>query len=172
MILSKEELLEDLEAFRHMNRKIVTTNGVYDIIHVGHTRYLEGARTCGDILIVLLNSDESVRNLKGAGRPIVPEMERAEVLDSLGTVDYVVLFDEDTPNKLLSAIRPDVHVKGGNYAVNELPEATLVESLGGTVLTLNYVAGKSTTKLIQEIVTRFGTFAKTQRAEESEGQVQ
>jgi len=166
MILSKEELLEDLEAFRHMDRKIVTTNGVFDIIHVGHTRYLEGARTCGDILIVLLNSDISVHNLKGEGRPLVPEMERAEVLDSLGTVDYVVLFDEPTPDELLSAIRPDVHVKGGNYAVNELPEAVLVESFGGTVLTLNYVAGKSTTKLIQEIVSRFGTFTKAERAEE------
>lgn len=166
MILSKEELLEDLEAFRHMGRKIVTTNGVFDIIHVGHTRYLEGARTCGDILIVLLNSDESVRNLKGEGRPLVSEMERAEVLDSLGTVDYVVLFDAPTPDELLSLIRPDVHVKGGNYAVNELPEAELVESLGGKVLTLNYVAGWSTTTLIQEIVARFGTFAETQQAEE------
>lgn len=156
MILSKEELLEDLQAFRHMGRKIVTTNGVFDIIHAGHVRYLEGAKACGEILIVLLNSDESVRELKGEGRPLVPEMERAEVLDSLGTVDYVVLFNEPTPHALLSEIKPDVHVKGGNYAVDELPEAVLVESLGGKVLTLNYVSGKSTTKLIEKIVERFG----------------
>jgi len=156
MILSKEELMEDLAAFRHMNRRIVTTNGCFDIIHIGHVRYLEGARLCGDVLIVLLNSDVSVRSIKGESRPLIPEMERAEVLDALGTVDYVVLFDEPTPDELLSLIRPDVHVKGGNYSVDELPEAELVRALGGEVLTLNHVGGKSTTSLIEEIVSRFG----------------
>lgn len=160
MILSKEELLEDLDAFRHMDRKIVTTNGCFDIIHVGHIRYLMGARLCGDVLIVLLNSDKSVRGIKGEGRPLVPEMERAEILDSLGTVDYVVLFDESTPDALLVEIKPDVHVKGGNYSIDELPEANLVKELGGQVLTLNRVEGRSTTELIQEIIKRFGTPAE------------
>jgi len=160
MILSKEELLEDLDAFRHMDRKIVTTNGCFDVIHVGHTRYLAGARLYGDVLIVLLNSDKSVREIKGKGRPLVPEMERAEILYSLGTVDYVVLFDEPTPDALLVEIKPDVHVKGGNYLIDELPEANLVKALGGEVLTLNRVDGRSTTGLIQEIVKRFGTPAE------------
>jgi D-beta-D-heptose 7-phosphate kinase/D-beta-D-heptose 1-phosphate adenosyltransferase len=129
---------------------VVATGGCFDILHAGHVAMLEAARGLGDCLIVLLNSDDSVRRLKGPGRPLVPEDDRAAVLEGLGAVDAVVVFDEDTPEAALARLRPDIFAKGGDYSLDELPEAALVESWGGQVILLPYVAGRSTTQLIEE----------------------
>ena len=128
---------------------VVATGGCFDLLHAGHVRTLEGARALGDCLIVCLNSDESVRRLKGPGRPLVPEGERAAVLAALGCVDAVAVFDEDTPAEVLADLRPHVWAKGGDYAGGELPETAVVESWGGRSVLLPYVAGRSTSGLIE-----------------------
>ena len=133
---------------------VVATGGCFDLLHAGHVGTLQAARALGDCLIVLLNSDASVRRLKGADRPLVPEEDRAAVLQALGCVDAVVFFDEDTPEAVLDLLRPDVFAKGGDYAVSELPEAKLLERWGGRAVILPYVAGRSTTRLIEEAVSR------------------
>ena len=128
--------------------QIVATGGCFDILHVGHISCLEAARRAGDALIVLLNSDESVRRLKGPQRPVVPAPERARVLQALQSVDAVVVFDEDTPETALDRLRPDIWVKGGDYGGTPLPEADLVRSWGGRILLLPYVDGRSTTAIL------------------------
>jgi rfaE bifunctional protein nucleotidyltransferase chain/domain len=128
--------------------RVVLTNGCFDILHIGHVRYLRQARSLGDVLIVGLNSDDSVRRLKGDGRPINPAHERAEVLTALAVVDEVIIFDELTPERLITSVRPDVYVKGGDYAGRTLPEQALVESLGGRVEVLDHIAGHSTSDII------------------------
>ena len=133
---------------------VVATGGCFDLLHAGHVHTLRAARALGDCLIVCLNSDESVRRIKGSDRPLVPEEDRAAVLQALDCVDAVVLFDEDTPEAVLSSLRPDVFAKGGDYAVSELPEARLLARWGGRVVILPYVAGRSTTRLIEEAVSR------------------
>ena len=128
---------------------VVATGGCFDLLHAGHVRLLESARALGDCLVVLLNSDESVARLKGSDRPLVPQDDRAAVLRSLGCVDAVVVFDEDTPEQALERLRPDVWVKGGDYEPDELPEAEVVARHGGRIEILPYVEGRSTTRLIE-----------------------
>lgn len=151
MIASIEEIEQICRTLRENNQKIVFTNGCFDILHIGHIKYLKEAKTYGDKLIVGLNSDSSVRRLKGMQRPIVPENERAEVLDSLKPVDYVVIFEEDTPMELIKIVRPDVLVKGGDYTEENIVGANYVGTYGGRVVVIPYVAGRSTTSLIDKI---------------------
>ena len=145
-----DQLLNIVKDLKMHNKVIVTTNGCFDIIHVGHVRYLKQAKALGDVLIVGLNTDRSVRELKGDKRPINQENDRAEVLASLISVDYVVLFDEDTPVELLGKIKPAIHAKGGDYNLNNLPEAKTMEASGGKVVFIPLVEGKSTTNIIEK----------------------
>jgi D-beta-D-heptose 7-phosphate kinase/D-beta-D-heptose 1-phosphate adenosyltransferase len=133
---------------------VVATGGCFDLLHAGHVGMLRAARSLGDCLIVCLNSDASVRRIKGPDRPLVPEEDRAAVLEALGCVDAVVLFDEDTPEAVLSGLRPDVFAKGGDYAISDLPEAALLERWGGQAVILPYVEGRSTSRLIREAASR------------------
>lgn len=136
-------------------KKVVFTNGCFDIIHVGHVRYLTTAKNFGDVLIVGLNTDESVRKLKGNSRPINNQNDRAEVLLGLKAVDYVILFGEQTAENLIAELQPDIYVKGGDYTLETLPEAKIVQSYGGRVEIVNLVAGKSTTNIIKKIEGNF-----------------
>jgi rfaE bifunctional protein nucleotidyltransferase chain/domain len=141
-----------MAGYRAAGRRIVFTNGCFDLLHVGHTRYLQKARALGDLLVVGVNTDGSVRRLKGAHRPMVPESERAELVAALECVDHVTLFDEDTPEALIAEVRPYRHVKGGDYQAVDLPETRLVRDLGGEVVILPCTEGRSTTALVQSIV--------------------
>jgi rfaE bifunctional protein nucleotidyltransferase chain/domain len=132
---------------------VVATGGCFDVLHAGHVQTLRTARQLGDALVVLLNSDDSVRRLKGPERPVQPEHDRAEVLRSLGCVDAVVVFDEDDPSAALAALRPDVWAKGGDYEGAELAEGDLVRSWGGRVVLLPYLTGRSTTAILQRDLT-------------------
>jgi rfaE bifunctional protein nucleotidyltransferase chain/domain len=154
-VLDWERLETRLAEARAGRQRIVFTNGCFDVLHVGHARYLEDARALGDLLVVGLNSDESVRELKGPKRPIVPEADRAEMLGSLAAVDYVVLFPEATPLVLIERVRPDIHVKGGDYREEDLPEAPLVRRLGGKVRIMPLVEGRSTTGVVETIMERY-----------------
>jgi D-beta-D-heptose 7-phosphate kinase/D-beta-D-heptose 1-phosphate adenosyltransferase len=140
-----------VESYRRQGRRIVLTNGCFDILHGGHISYLRRARTLGDVLIVGVNSDESIRRLKGPARPINCLDDRLRVLAALSCVDHLVAFNEDLPHALIRALRPDVFVKGGDYTRATLPEAALVEELGGRVEILPLVADRSTTRLIDRI---------------------
>ena len=144
---------EELNSFRKDNaqKKIVFTNGCFDILHVGHKRYLQQAATLGDILVVGVNSDASVRRLKGPTRPVNNEQDRAEMLSALGFIDYVVIFDEDTPYELIKKIQPDVLVKGGDYKPEEVVGKDIVEARGGQLELISFVEGKSTTNIIKKI---------------------
>jgi D-beta-D-heptose 7-phosphate kinase / D-beta-D-heptose 1-phosphate adenosyltransferase len=148
---SLAELLGRLELQRRDGRRIVLTNGCFDILHSGHIAYLNGAKALADVLVVGLNTDASVRRLKGTGRPINPLEERAQVLAGLSSVDHVVAFDEDTPSELARAVRPHVFAKGGDYTRERMPEATVVEALGGEVRILPYVRDRSTTSIIERV---------------------
>jgi rfaE bifunctional protein nucleotidyltransferase chain/domain len=152
-VLSTEKLLETLAPLRGQC-SIVTTNGCFDILHVGHLRYLQGCKTMGDKLVVMLNSDVSVRRLKGPKRPIVPEQDRAELLAGLACVDYVVLFDEETPESLMEIIRPNFHAKGAQYNENNLPEMATLRKIGAQVKFVPMVENRSTTSLIDTIKQR------------------
>lgn len=156
-IVKKIKLRKEIEfiakKLRNDNLKIVFTNGCFDILHLGHVRYLKEAKKLGDILIVGLNSDSSVKSLKGNDRPYVPEMERAEILASLVCVDYVVIFKEIRPDNLIKVIKADFHVKGGDYSISELPEHKLVASLRGKTVIIPQIKGKSTTNIIKKIIT-------------------
>lgn len=149
--VKREDLQALLAKLRQEGKTIVTTNGCFDILHVGHVRYLEETKKFGDVLIVALNSDASVRRLKREGRPINNENDRAEVLNALKSVDYVVLFDEDSPMQLLAEIKPDVHTKGADYTVETLPEAKVILENGGRLEFIKFVEGKSTTSTIAKI---------------------
>jgi rfaE bifunctional protein nucleotidyltransferase chain/domain len=133
---------------------VVATGGCFDLLHAGHVSVLRAARSLGDCLIVTLNSDASMRRLKGSDRPLVEEAGRAAVLAALDAVDAVVVFDEDTPEGVLERLRPDVFAKGGDYAGRELPEEKVLRRHGGQVVVLPYVAGRSTTQLIEEVALR------------------
>ena len=151
-IMTAAQLAPVLEHARAQKKRIVFTNGCFDLMHVGHTRYLQAARTLGDLLVVGVNSDVSVRHLnKGVDRPIVPEAQRAEVLAALGCVDYVVIFSEPDPGALITALQPDVLVKGGDWAINQIVGRETVEARGGIVTTIPLVPGMSTTSLLQRI---------------------
>ncbi len=154
-IKTREELKSEIGKARQTGKKIVTTNGCFDILHVGHIRYLQQAKQQGDILIVAINSDDSVRILKGDTRPLVSQNERAEILAALECVDYVMIFPELDPIQFLKELRPDIHVKGGDYRLDQIIERETVESLGGELRLLPGAPGKSTTNLIELIVKRF-----------------
>ena len=145
--------MEDIAHFRKDNaqKKIVFTNGCFDILHVGHKRYLQQAATLGDILVVGVNSDTSVKRLKGPSRPVNNEQDRAEMLSALGFIDYVVIFDEDTPYELIKKIQPDVLVKGGDYKPEDVIGRDIVEARGGRLELISFVEGKSTTNIINKI---------------------
>lgn len=151
MLIERNLIVETCKELRQSGKKIVFTNGCFDILHVGHVQYLTTAKSFGDILIVGLNTDESVKILKGENRPINNEKDRAEVLLGLKAVDYVVLFGERTAENLVSEIRPDIYVKGGDYTVDKIPEAKIVQSYGGRVELVQFVAGHSTTNIIRQI---------------------
>lgn len=139
------------ERLRAGGRRLVFTNGCFDILHVGHVRYLEAARALGDALLVAINSDRAVRALKGEARPVMNEAERAEMLAALGAVSYVTVFDADSPRALIKELLPDVLVKGGDYDPDEIHGREEVEAAGGRVLALPFIAGASTTDIIERI---------------------
>jgi D-beta-D-heptose 7-phosphate kinase/D-beta-D-heptose 1-phosphate adenosyltransferase len=141
---------------KEKGQRVVFTNGCFDLLHAGHVKYLQKARSFGDLLILGLNSDISVRRLKGANRPLIDEEERAHLLAALDCIDYVVLFDEDTPLRLIEALRPDVLVKGGDYTREGVVGHDVVESYGGRVELVEFVDGKSTTGIIEKILERYG----------------
>ena len=152
-ILGEEQLLAERERLHAGGKRVGFTNGCFDLLHVGHTRYLHDARQLVDALIVGVNADASVRTLKGPGRPVVPEDERAELLAALTSVDYVVLFAERTAERIVGALRPDVYFKGGDYSLDPsvLPEAPVVHGYGGEVRLMPVHPGRSTTELLTRL---------------------
>ncbi|MXV82618.1 D-glycero-beta-D-manno-heptose 1-phosphate adenylyltransferase [Candidatus Poribacteria bacterium] len=154
-IYHRSKLASILKQAKTDGNVVVTTNGCFDVLHLGHLRYLQAARQLGDMLVVAVNSDSSVRHLKGENRPLVPEDERAEMLAGLECVDYVVIFPELTPISLLSELKPNIHVKGGDYQLEQLIERDVVEANGGEVIVGLNVPGKSTTNLIEVICERY-----------------
>jgi D-beta-D-heptose 7-phosphate kinase/D-beta-D-heptose 1-phosphate adenosyltransferase len=151
-VLSQEQLVAVLARERAQGKRIVFTNGCFDLMHIGHTRYLQAAKALGDLLVVGVNTDTSVRRLeKAPDRPIVPEAQRAEVLAALGCVDFVVLFAESDPGRLIAAIQPDTLVKGGDWPPDKIVGRDIVEARGGVVHTIPLVPGLSTTALLQRI---------------------
>ena len=151
VILDRQELLRARAGLRASGRSLVFTNGCFDILHVGHVRYLAAAKALGDALLVAVNADRSVRALKGEGRPVMCESERAELLAALSSVDFVTVFDEDSPRRLISEVLPDVLVKGGDYELDEIHGREEVEAAGGRVLALPFVEGASTTGIIERV---------------------
>lgn len=154
MFLTREELVAAIGARKSRGERIVFTNGCFDLLHVGHVRLLEAARRLGDVLIVGLNTDRSVSELKGPSRPVVAEVARAEVLSALRAVDYVTLFDEPTPLELIRAVVPDVLVKGGDYTPDTVVGRDVVEAHGGRVEIIPLVGGFSTTSMIGKAMGR------------------
>ncbi len=150
-LVAQKDLSELLSDLRTEEKVIVTTNGCFDILHVGHVRYLEKAKELGDVLIIALNSDVSVKKIKGPNRPINNEVDRAEVLSALCFVDYVVLFDEESPQDLLAYIKPDIHTKGSDYSIETLPELKVIVENGGRVEFIDLVEGKSTTSILEKL---------------------
>jgi len=150
-ISTKDSLIRERQRLRAEGRRVVFTNGCFDLLHPGHVRYLSHARSLGDVLVVALNSDRSVGILKGEGRPILKQDERAEVLAALEAVDYVIVFDEETPRELISALLPDVLVKGGDWPVDQIVGREEVEGAGGKVLSLPFVEGLSTSELLERV---------------------
>ncbi len=151
-VVTLEELISMLPGWRAAGKRIVLTNGTFDILHVGHVRYLEAARAMGDILVVGINSDVSVRGYKGPGRPVVPQQERAEIVAALRCVDYATIFDEPTATHLIEALRPEIYVKGGDYDGSKpLPEAAAVHAYGGEVRIAPFVPDHSASRIIKEV---------------------
>jgi rfaE bifunctional protein nucleotidyltransferase chain/domain len=150
-ILTPEQMLGEREGLRAARQRLVFTNGVFDLLHVGHVRYLAQARALGDALVVAINSDRAVRELKGPNRPVFDEGERAEILAALRHVDYVTIFDDVSPRTLITALLPDVLVKGGDYQLDEIHGREEVEAAGGKVISLPFIAGASTTALIDRM---------------------
>jgi D-glycero-beta-D-manno-heptose 1-phosphate adenylyltransferase len=151
-VVTEARLLDAIAKARAGGQRVVFTNGCFDLMHIGHTRYLAQAKSLGDLLVVGVNSDASVRSLdKAPGRPIVPEGQRAEVVAALACVDYVVMFSEPDPGRLIAAVQPDVLVKGGDWPLDKIIGRNLVEARGGVVKTIPLVPGMSTTALLQRI---------------------
>lgn len=155
-ILTRAELAAESARLKAAGKKLVFTNGVFDLLHVGHLRYLTQARSLGDALAVGLNADACVKRLKGDLRPILPENERAELLAGLSCVDYVCLFPEDDPRELIKAVVPQLLVKGGDWPLDKILGRDTVEAAGGKVLSLPFVEGRSTTSIVQDIAGKFG----------------
>lgn len=149
-ILDRNRLIARVAIARRNGARIVLANGCFDLLHVGHVRYLEGARALGDLLVVGINSDERVRELKGQGRPHVPERERAELVAALRAVDFVTIFQEPTVEALLRAIRPDIHAKGTDYTEETVPERDVVRSLGGRVAIVGDPKNHSTSEMLRQ----------------------
>jgi rfaE bifunctional protein nucleotidyltransferase chain/domain len=159
-VLRWDQLMALRARWRAAGKTVVWTNGCFDLLHVGHLRGLQAARALGDVLVVGLNGDRSVRGLKGPGRPILPAAERAELLAALGCVDCVTVFDELTPERVLAELQPDIHTKGSDYAPphgRPVPEAAVVAAYGGQIRFLDFVAGRSTSALLQQIRDQRGT---------------
>jgi rfaE bifunctional protein nucleotidyltransferase chain/domain len=150
-VKNRDELLRILTVLKKNDKKIVFTNGCFDILHSGHVQYLDAAKKLGDVLIIGLNSDKSVKRLKGPARPINNESDRSLVLAALCLTDYVVIFDEDTPYNLINSIKPDVLVKGGDWKPKDIVGSDILHEYGGKVISLLYIAGKSTTSIINEV---------------------
>lgn len=145
-----QALLKKLQDLKNQKKKIVFTNGCFDLLHVGHVRYLAEAQKLGDFLVVGVNSDDSVKRLKGPTRPIQNQNDRAEILKALKSVDETVIFVEDTPQNLIEQIKPDILVKGGDWSVDQIVGGRFVQSYGGQVCSLTFIDGKSTTKIIEK----------------------
>jgi D-beta-D-heptose 7-phosphate kinase/D-beta-D-heptose 1-phosphate adenosyltransferase len=150
-VISRAELIEVRRELKKNGRRIVFTNGCFDLLHRGHIEYLAKAKSLGDILIVGLNADDSVRRLKGPNRPITPQEDRAAILAALAVVDYVCIFDEDTPYELIRAVVPDILVKGADWTVDDVVGKDIVEAAGGSVHTIEFLPNRSTTNIIQKI---------------------
>ncbi len=153
--LSHQNLQDAVKREQQGGHVVVFTNGVFDLVHVGHLRYLEEARALGDVLVVGVNSDACVRRLKGEKRPIVPESERAELIAGFRCVQYVTIFDTPTPVPLVQLLKPDIYAKGGDYSFEQLPEAQVVQNYGGRVALLSHFAGHSSTDVITVIRDRY-----------------
>src|SRR5215213_5796964 len=151
MILEREELVSRVNADRTSGARIVLANGCFDVLHVGHVRYLAGARALGDVLVVGINSDEQVARLKGPGRPVLPANERAEIVASLESVTYVTIFDEPTVEQLLLALKPDLHAKGTDYTEDTVPERAVVRSYGGRVAIVGDPKDHSTSAILTRL---------------------
>lgn len=161
-LVSLEEAERLASAWRRAGKRIVLANGCFDLLHVGHVRYLQSARALGDALVVGLNSDAAVRRLKGAGRPVMPVAERAEILGALSAVDAVVVFDTDTADVLITRLRPDVHAKGTDYTADTVPEREAVAAAGGRVAIAGDPKDHSTKDLIATILSRFGARSRSE----------
>lgn len=149
-LISMTDLVSQVASLRAQGHRIILTNGCFDLIHVGHIRYLQGAKALGGILVVGVNGDQAVRQLKGAGRPVMPDIERAEIVAALACVDFVTIFDTLTVHPLLEALRPDVHAKGTDYTTETVPEREFVRSYGGQVAIVGDPKDHSTTGLLQK----------------------
>jgi len=156
-IISPEQMLGERQSLRAAGKRLVFTNGVFDLLHVGHVRYLAEARALGDALVVAINSDRTVRELKGPDRPVFDQAERAEILAALRSVDYVTIFDDISPRGLIATLLPDVLVKGGDYQLDQIHGREEVEAAGGNVISLPFVEGASTSSLIERMKPQKGT---------------
>lgn len=156
-IYTRAEILAIRKKLKEEKKKVVFTNGCFDVLHAGHVDYLNKAKAAGDVLILGLNSDASVKRIKGEMRPIVKEEERAFILSNLKAVDYVTLFEEDTPHEIISELIPDILVKGADWAIDKIVGRDIVEENGGEVKTISFVTDQSTTNIIQTILDRYGS---------------
>ena len=154
-VKTQDELREIIDDLRGAGRKVAFTNGCFDLIHTGHVRYLKVARGYADVLVVAINSDDSVRRLKGEKRPIMSQGERAEVLAALAFVDYVTVFEEDDPHRVITELMPDALVKGGDWGVDRIVGKDVVEAYGGKVYSVPYIEGSSTTGIVERVVERY-----------------
>lgn len=150
-ILNRDQIVERVRAAKAKGLTVILTNGCFDVLHAGHVRYLQGARALGDVLVVAVNSDEQVKALKGEGRPLLPERERAELIASLEAVDLVTIFNELTVTELLLALKPDVHAKGTDYTEETVPERDVVRSYGGRVEIVGDPKNHSTSELLRKV---------------------
>jgi len=150
-VVDRSELERKVADARVRGRRIVFANGCFDMLHVGHVRYLEGAKALGDVLVVAVNSDEQVRKQKGADRPLIPQDQRAEIVGSLEAVDFVTIFDEPTVSELLLALKPDIHAKGTDYTVDTVPERDVVRSYGGRVAIAGDPKEHSSSEMIEKV---------------------
>lgn len=155
MIVSLDELKKIREIYKKKSKKVVFTNGCFDLIHAGHVDYLTKAKNLGDVLVVGLNTDKSIRRIKGEKRPILNQDERAFILSSLKPVDYVCLFDEDTPAKIISELIPDILIKGSDWSIDKIVGKEIVEENGGKVITIDFVNNQSTSSIINTILERY-----------------
>jgi len=157
-ITTVEDFQSVREGLRRAGQTLVLTNGHFDVLHVGHVRYLQAAKALGDVLVVGLNDDDSTRALKGPPRPIVPATERAELLAALEAVDYVIPFTELTAEHLVTTLRPEIYVKGSDWHVDDLPEAPAIRAYGGQIRLISAVPGRSTTDIVETILERYGRY--------------